>query len=51
MSLALLDDAELDAVTGGHGAIVIKEEEKEKGDSRVEVIFLPNGRVVEPGRD
>ena len=60
MSLALLSDTELDRVFGGtcgcgddkdHGAVVIKEEKKEKGDSRVDVICLPNGRSVEPGRD
>jgi hypothetical protein len=46
-----LSEAEQAQVSGGQGAIVIKENEKEKGDSRVDFIITPQHKVIEPGRD
>jgi hypothetical protein len=42
---------QLDGITAGQGAFVVKEFPKEFRESRVDVIYLPNGRIIEPGRD
>jgi hypothetical protein len=46
-----LNEAELDQVTGGNGARVIKEpkSERDRGETPVELIITPRGKVITPG--